>query len=83
MRDSRQVRHQQPEASPGSGRAAGSVVHQQGPGVLSAIAQEKAVPHRVHALMGNGPVPGVVVHVKWSYRLTLAEQTVKFNNTAI
>jgi len=87
MWDSRQVRHQQPAASCGNGTAAGSVVHQHAPGVLSAIAQEKAAPQRVHLLIGMGAAPGriqaVGMHRGWSYRLTLAEQTVKFNNTAI
>jgi hypothetical protein len=63
------------------------VVHQQAPVVLSAIAQEKAAPHRVQLLIDMGAALGrtqvVGRHVGWSYRLTLAEQTVKFNNTAI
>ena len=84
---SRQVRHQQPAASCGNGTAAGSVVHQQAPAALSAIAQEKVAPHKVHLLIGMDAAPGRVrvgvMHVGWSYRLTLAEQTVKFNNTAI
>ena len=63
------------------------MVHQHAPAVLSAIAQVKAAPHKVHLLIGMGAALGrtkvVVMHVGSSYRLTLAEQTVKFNNTAI
>ena len=48
----RQARHQQPEASCGNGTAAGSAVHQHGSPVLSAMAQEKIAPQRVHVLIG-------------------------------
>jgi hypothetical protein len=55
---SRQARHQQAAAAAawaasgaGTGTTGGKALHQQGPLPPSAIAQEKAAPHRVQILM--------------------------------
>ncbi len=77
----RQAGHQQAADSPGTGTAGGKAVHQHGSAAPSAIAQPNAAPQRLQVLM---PPPGGRGVWAWrSYRLTVAEQELKYNKIAI